>query len=62
MALPKVRKVELEYLKLIKMPAIHPEMEISVHLAISKAMGPKNELFTDREFAKSLTPTSNMWA
>lgn len=44
------------------MPAIHPEMEISVHLAISKAMGPKNELFTDREFAKSLTPTSNMWA
>lgn len=29
------------------MPAIHPEMEISVHLAISKAMGPKNELFTD---------------
>lgn len=28
---------------------------------MSKAMGPKNELFTDREFAKSLTPTSNMW-
>ena len=62
MALPNVRQVEPECLKLIEMPAIHSEMEISVHLAISKAMGPKNELFTVREFAKSLTPTSNLWA
>lgn len=60
MAQPRVRSVEPKYLKLIKMPAIHIVMEISVHLAISKSMGFKMNV-SQAEFVKPFTPNSNRW-
>lgn len=57
LAQPKVREVELEDLKQLQMPAIHIEMEISVHLTISKTVGLRMN-FSQTENLQSHSPQS----